>query len=328
MTASVPGAASAGPVTRRSTSAVTTDMQAAAGAASPVPHDALLWVNGRRVDPASPAHVSAFDRGFTLADGLFETMRAYHGTLFRLDPHLARLAHGARVLGIPVPSSLPDQIDAAMHDVRQAGFRDAAVRLTVSRGTGPRGLAPPPNVHPTVVLAVQRLPATPASPVAATLTVRTARARRNEHALTAGLKTLACLESILALSEAQAAGADEALFLDTDGHLSEATASNLFLITGEILLTPPTGCGILPGVTRAAILELAPTVGLAAREQILVPDDLHAADAAFLTSSLREIAPIAAIDDHPLADDGRGPSSVTRRLAVAFSALVQRECAP
>lgn len=287
--------------------------------------EALLWVNGRRVDPASTAHVSALDRGFTLADGLFETMRAYHGTLFRLDRHLQRLAHGARTLGILLPSSLPELIDGAMRDARTAGYGDAAVRLTVSRGVGPRGLLPPPDATPTVVLTVQPL-ATAAAPPAVSL--HTARGRRNEHARTAGLKTLAYVESVLALAEARAAGADDALFLDTAGHLCEATASNLFVVAGQSLLTPPLACGVLPGVTRAAIMELAPATGLTAAERTLVPADLRDADAAFLTSSLREIVPVAAVDGQPLPNRGPQSAAVTRRLVDAFAALVQRECAP
>ncbi|MGH8323532.1 MAG: aminotransferase class IV, partial [Steroidobacteraceae bacterium] len=159
------------------------------------PPDVFLWVDGRRADPESAAHLSALDRGFTLGDGLFETMRAYHGTLFRLDRHLERLAHGARVLGIPLPPNLRPLISNAMRDAREAGLRDAAVRLTISRGVGPRGLAPPPNVEPTVVLTIHALSATPPAPGRRALVVHTARGRHNEHALTAGLKTLAYAES-------------------------------------------------------------------------------------------------------------------------------------
>jgi branched-chain amino acid aminotransferase len=286
----------------------------------------LLWVNGSRADPASATHLSALDRGFTLADGLFETMRAYHGSLFRLDQHLDRLDHGARVLGIPLPLDLRTLIGHAMRDARDAGVYDAAVRLTVSRGVSPPGLAPPPNAQPTVVLAVHALPVRNAALDQHALHVCTARARRNEHALTAGVKTLDYVESVLAFAEARAAGADDALFLDTAGHLSEATASNVFTVVGETLLTPPAGCGVLPGITRAAVLEIAAALGIPAREQAIVPDQLRDAGEAFLTSSLREIAPIASIDHRSMPN--RAPGTVTRRVADAFAALVQRECAP
>jgi branched-chain amino acid aminotransferase len=293
--------------------------------ASALPNDEagpLLWVDGRRADASRPA-VSAFDRGFTLADGLFETMRAYHGTVFRVDRHLDRLAAGAAVLGIAVPNHVADTIAAAANTLRALGWLDAALRLTLSRGAGPRGLAPAPPGEPVTVLTVHAL--SPRGPLAnRTVRVRTAVGRRNEFAPTAGVKTLAYTDAVVALAQARAAGADDALFLDTAGHLSEATASNLFLVSGSMLRTPPLACGVLPGITRAAILDLAATIGLAVREDVLLPRDLSAADEAFLTSSVRELTPIARADDRAMPNGAPGP--VTARVADAFAALVAREC--
>jgi len=281
----------------------------------------LLWVDGRPADAARPA-ISALDRGFTLADGLFETMRAYDGTVFRLERHLERLTAGASVLGIAVPEHVADTIAAATEALRRRGWADAALRLTLSRGVGPRGLAPA-VADPTTVLTVHALP--PDEPLAArAVRVRTAAGRRNEFAPTAGVKTLAYTDAVVALAQARAAGADDALFLDTAGHLSEATASNLFLVSGSTLCTPALACGVLPGITRAAVLELAQTIGLDAREEILLPRDLAAADEAFLTSSIREIAPIARADDHAMPNGAPGP--VTARVADALASLVAREC--
>ena len=284
--------------------------------------DPLVWIDGQRAEPRG-AHVSALDRGFTLGDGLFETMRVYHGKLFRLEHHLARLAHSATVLGISLGPRVRLMLEDAICAARAAGLHEAALRLTVSRGVGPRGLAPPPDPTPTVVIAVYALPPRAAAPP---LAVCTARAPRNEHALTAGMKTLGYVESVLALAAARAAGADDALFLDTAGHLCEATASNLFLVGDDVLLTPPPSCGVLPGITRAAVLELAATIGLQAREQPVLPDDLRHAGEAFLTSSLRENAPIATVDGRPMPNGAPGP--VTRRVIDAFAALVRRECPP
>lgn len=281
----------------------------------------LVWIDGRRADP-SQAGISPLDRGFTLADGLFETMRAYHGTVFRLEPHLRRLTAGAGVLGFAIPDDVPATIAAAQTAIRDAGWPDAALRLTITRGAGPRGLAPPEHIAPTVVLAVHAL--APPEPLAARcVRVRTAAARRNEFAATAGVKTLAYVESVVALSHARAAGADDAIFLDTAGHLSEATASNLFVVTGATIRTPPLACGVLPGITRAVVLELASSIGLMAREEVLRPDDLAAAGEAFLTSSIRELAPIEQVDGRPMPNGAPGP--VTVRLAGAFADLVARE---
>lgn len=299
--------------------------EAGAPHASPMPNDGappLLWVDGRRADASRPA-ISPFDRGFTLADGLFETMRAYHGTVFRADRHLDRLAAGAAVLGIPVPHHVAHTVDAAADTLRALSWPDAALRLTLSRGAGPRGLAPALAAAPVTVLTVHALP--PRESLAArAVRVRTSAGRRNEFAPTAGLKTLAYTDAVVALAQARAAGADDALLLDTAGHLSEATASNLVLVTGSTLRTPPLACGVLPGITRAAILEVASAIGLDAREEVLLPDDLAAADEAFLTSSVRELSPVARADDRAMPNGAPGP--VTARVADAFEALVDREC--
>jgi branched-chain amino acid aminotransferase len=291
---------------------------------SPMPNDCvgpLLWVDGRRSDASRPA-VSAFDRGFTLADGLFETMRAYHGTVFRVERHLERLAAGAAVLGITVPDHIAGTVAAAADTLRGLRWPDAALRLTLSRGVGTRGLAPG-AAEPVTVLTAHALP--PREPLAARVVrVRTAVGRRNEFAPTAGIKTLAYTDAVVAVARARAAGADDALFLDTAGHLSEATASNLFLVKGPLLRTPPLACGVLPGITRAAILELAPTIGLDPREEVLLPHDLASADEAFLTGSVRELSAIASADDRPMPNGAPGP--VTARVDDAFAALVAREC--
>ncbi|HWC45486.1 MAG TPA: aminotransferase class IV, partial [Casimicrobiaceae bacterium] len=141
---------------------------------------------------------------------------------------------------------------------------------------------------------------------------------------TAGVKTLSYADNIVALSQARAAGADDALFLDTAGHLTEATASNIFLVSGSMLRTPPRSCGILPGVIRATVLELAAALHLTAREEVLEPRDLADAEEAFLTSAIRGIAPITSANDRSLPNGAPGP--VTARLAAALDDLVAREC--
>jgi branched-chain amino acid aminotransferase len=151
-----------------------------------------------------------------------------------------------------------------------------------------------------------------------------ATGRRNERAATAGLKMLAYGDSIVALVAAQRAGADEALFLDTEGHCSEATSSNLFAWTGDRLITPPVSCAVLPGITRATVIEIAESLGLAVEERPFGVDLLVGAHEAFLTSSLRGIAPLVRVDESVIGD-GR-PGAITRRIASAYSALIQYEC--
>jgi aminodeoxychorismate lyase len=279
-----------------------------------------VWVNGERRDSGSP-HISARDRGLTLADGLFETMRMRRRQVFRIDRHLARLRDGLFTLGIPVPAELRSWVRRA---AAAAPEEDCAIRLTVTRGVGAAGLSPPPDPVPTVIVTVGPMPARPPSLDESGLHAHVASGRRNERAMTAGLKTLAYTDAVLALLEARRTGAAEAMFLDTEGHLSEATASNLFVWTGEALLTPPVSCGALPGVTRAAVLEIASGLGLPVSDRPFALERLQGATEAFLTSSLRGIAPLVRIDGRPIGSGS--PGDVTRHISTAYTALVDREC--
>jgi branched-chain amino acid aminotransferase len=278
-----------------------------------------LWVNGQRL-PFDAVHVSARDRGLLLADGLFETMRARNGTIFRLERHLERLRGGLVKLQIPVPPELADWLKAA---VRAADLPEVAVRMTVTRGVGSAGVIPPEDSEPTVVIAINPMPAFGSAVYEAGLRARVASGRRNEYSMTAGLKTIAYTDNIAALLEARRDGADEALFLDVEGHCSEATASNLFMRSEGILVTPPLSCGALPGVTRALVLELSRAAGLDAAERPFTLDELLRADEAFLTSSLRGIAPLVSIDGKALGTGS--PGSVTRELSAAHAKAVTRE---
>jgi branched-chain amino acid aminotransferase len=278
---------------------------------------AMCWVNGLPVNPDAPA-LSVSDRGFTLADGCFETMRAYRGVIFCLDAHMDRLSVTAARLGIAVPPHLEQTVADATRALR-AARADASVRLTVSRGAG-AGVAAPPGVVPTTVLLIGRLPAVPVTLATTGLTVRIASGRRNEHAPSAGLKTLSYTDTVLALTEARARGADDALFLDTAGHLCEGTSSNLFLVTGGIVRTPPRSCGILPGITRHTVLAILESLGIAAEETPIPPGALDAAGEVFLTSSLREIAPVTRIGERPVGSGRPGP--LTGRVRAVYRGLV------
>jgi branched-chain amino acid aminotransferase len=280
----------------------------------------LVLVNGQ-LTVGGFGEISTRDRGFTLADGLFETMRVHGGVVFRLDRHLSRLSGGLRTLDIPDPPELRSWLAGA---VAQAGVAEASIRLTVTRGAGPAGLTPPADAHPTVVIAVNPMPAFPAAVYEQGLKAKIASGRRNPRAMSAGLKTISYTDSILAWMEAQRAGADEAIFLDTDGHCSEATASNLFIVSRGTLRTPSVTCAALPGITRAAVIELAGRAGLPAREEAFAVEDLLAADEVFLTSSLRGIAPVTVVDGRPIG--GGTPGQVMRQIASAYLALVQQEC--
>jgi branched-subunit amino acid aminotransferase/4-amino-4-deoxychorismate lyase len=282
----------------------------------------MVWVNGQLLSGRGTG-LSPLDRGFTLADGLFETMRAYDGVAFRLREHLTRLRAGARRLALALPEQLERDVFVALHAARDAGRGDANVRVTVSRGVGAPGVAPPADAEPTVVIAVAPLPSFSPSLYDDGISAILASGRRNERAMTAGLKTLAYTDNVVALAQARSAGADDALFLDTEGHLCEATSSNLFLAIDGALVTPAISCGALPGITRAAVLELARAAGDRVEERVVGPEELAAAEEAFLTSSVRELVPLVRVNGTRI---GRGvPGPATRRLRAAYAQLVERE---
>lgn len=248
------------------------------------------------------------DRGFTLGDGAFETLLGANGVVFRLDEHLERLRQALGKLRIPEPPGLRERV------LQEAeGPQRSAIRLTVTRGPAPGGLLPPAQVQPTVSVLRWDPPPPPPS-----LRGHIVRNPRNEKALGAGLKLLGYAEAILGVMEAEDAGADEALFLDLEGHLVEASASNVFVVQGGKLRTPPTSCGILPGVTRSWILESFEE----ASEAELYPDDLFSADEAFLSSTVRGVVPLVAVDGKPIGGGAPGPLTrkVQERLEAALAA--------
>jgi branched-chain amino acid aminotransferase len=280
----------------------------------------IVWVDGKR-RPSEGAHISARDRGFTLADGVFETMKARNGKVFQLERHLMRIDGALGTLEIPRPPELRDWVESA---IQAAHVPEASIRLTVSRGVAPGGVGVPADAVPTVVVTVAPPPAFGGAIYDAGLRAHVASGRRNEYSITSGLKTLAYTESVVALLEARKAGADEVLFLDTAGHCSEASASNLFAIIGGKLVTPPTTCAALPGITRAAVIGLAAELGLDAEERPFGLDELNSASEAFLTSSLRGVAPLVHVDGRAIGSGAPGP--ITRQVMTAYAALVDREC--
>jgi len=277
----------------------------------------MIFLNGRLV-AKDQARIDPADRGLLLGDGLFETLRSEGGRAAGLAAHLERLGRGAELLGIPIP-----EIDLAAAVAETLAANDltgcaAALRITLTRGPGPRGLVPPIEPHPTLmIVAVASAP-----PSDAPLRAVIAATRRNEQSPLAQLKTLNYLDNVLAKSEAEARGADDALLLNTAGRLACASAANLFLVRGRRLLTPPTGEGVLPGITRAEVIALAADLELAVTETPLEPDQLRSADEAFLTNSLMQIRPLVAVNDRPLADGTAGP--VTQQLQEAYRAAVGR----
>ncbi|MCI0581984.1 MAG: aminotransferase class IV [Chloroflexi bacterium] len=290
---------------------------------------AHVWIDGS-ILPAVGPHVSAFDRGFQLGDGIFETVRARGGRVTELDEHLARLARSAQGLDI----SLPDDIDAivrrGIRDLLEAeGLAgpdaDASVRITVTRGAfHGRGLLPPAGaMPPTTAIQAWQIAAPPEGHLRDGLRLVASDIRRDPENPLATLKTTSRADYVHARLEARRAGADDALFLTTDGHLSEATSANVFLVRGDELATPDLGCAILPGTTRSWILVWAARAGLQPLEGWLTTRDLAEADEAFLCSSVAGILPVTAFEGRAIGDGRPGP--VTLRARADREAFIRGE---
>ncbi|HLZ66399.1 MAG TPA: aminotransferase class IV [Aliidongia sp.] len=245
----------------------------------------IVWLNGDLIDGAA-ARIDPADRGFTLGDGLFETIRARGGRATLLDRHLRRLHEGAELLGIPVAWSDVEIAEAIERLLGTVGLADAAVRLTLTRGPAPRGVLPPGQPTPTVLITAGTMPP-PARPAHAVVATGT---RRNELSPLARVKSLNFLDNVLARREAAARGADEALLLNTRGRLAEATIGNLFLSIDGQLVTPPVADGALPGIMRGLLIERCGAV-----ERSLDLADLLVAEAGFISNALG-LRPIATVD--------------------------------
>jgi branched-chain amino acid aminotransferase len=275
----------------------------------------VFWYDGRLSEtPLHPFDLT--DRGLTLGDGLFDTSLARNGKIFRLQAHLARFAAGAAALGIPL------KIDEAAQalDALAGSIRDGALRLTLTRGGGARGLRIPDNPKPILFGA-----ATPGRGelIFASLKLATTKIRRNETSPSSRIKTLVYLDAILANRESQAKGADEALFENGAEHVACAATGNLFAVFGARLVTPPLADGVLAGTVRALILERAKECGLEPTEKGLPLAGWLKADAVFVTNSLRLLAPCSAIDAQCFASADH-PSVL--RLQDALRSTVEAEC--
>lgn len=279
----------------------------------------LLTINERVVQPGE-APLSPLDRGFLLGDGIFETIRIYSGKAFKLHEHLERMQGAAARTGIALPPGIEQLVLAELERAASVGMRDAFLRITLSRGDG-LGLGTEP-ARSTLVTMIDTLPVFNPTWYAQGIRTVTAAARRNEFAATSGIKTTAYLESILAYRQGVNALADDAIFLDTTGHLSEATASNLFILDRGSLRTPPTDCGALPGITRAAIMEIAGILDIPVVSNLSIePELMRTASELFLTSSLREIVPVVSLDGNAIGDGQPGP--VTKKIMAAYSEMTR-----
>ncbi len=280
----------------------------------------IVYLNGSLI-PLSKARISALDYGFLYGFGLFETMRAYAGRVFRLERHLSRLSLSAQTLGVPVDT--PSLKGAVMDTLHTNRLSDARIRITVSIGEG--GITPDPSTctTPTVLITAGDYKPYPEQVYQRGFRAIVSSIRRNSQSPLSRLKSANYLESMLSRQEARAAGVDEAICLNEKGFLAEASMSNVFLVTSGTIKTPGQESGILPGITREAVLELAAPMGIETIEHDTGLDELFHAQEAFLTNSLIEVMPLTEIDGKPIGSGRPGP--VTGRLLAAYRKLVLSE---
>jgi branched-chain amino acid aminotransferase len=258
----------------------------------------IVYYNGNLL-PEDKIVISPFNRGLLYGDGVFETLRAYSGHIFRLEQHLERLFAGLQVLRIK-PRWGTGEIEHAVHEVLTVNsLSDASLRITVSRGDG-EGTEPRSDICPSLLITARQFDAYQQQDYTSGIGAHLVSIRRNSYSPLSWIKSLNYLDNILGRLEARDNRAREALFLNTHGYVAEGAASNIFMVAGGKLLTPPVDAGILPGITRGVVLEIANDINHAKAEQMFSLDDLLGADEAFLTNSLMELIPLVYVNNTPI----------------------------
>jgi aminodeoxychorismate lyase len=279
-----------------------------------------IFLNGNFV-PEPEAVISVLDRGFLYGDGLFETMRVCQGRIFRWHAHWLRLTQGSQFLKLRLPMDEATLHRSALELVRKNQLTHAFLRLTVSRGVGPRGYSPKGADLPTLTMTTHPMPESNDSEIPRWKVVTSSIRVAAGEPLTQ-FKTCNKLAQIMARSEADAADANEALVCNTDGFVVEASSSNLFWLEGKTVCTPPVASGILPGVTRTVVLELCQALGIPTKEALIKPEQLRRSDGVFLSLSTSGIAPAIELDGHPLPFP-----ALVENLRGEYQSLLLRETA-
>jgi len=277
----------------------------------------IIYLNGSLV-PSDQARISVLDYGFLYGYGLFETMRAYDGHVFRLDDHLNRLASSAELLKIPI--KVADLKDAVIATIQANHLDNARIRLAVSLGEGSMIPDPATCRQPTVLILAGEYHPYPEQVYRQGFRAAVSSIRRNSQSPISKLKSANYLESMLARQEAREAGVDEALCLNDKGFLAEASISNIFLVDNGVLRTSGEESGILPGVTRKVVLELAVQLGISTVEHNIRLSELYQSQEAFLTNSLIEVMPLTEVDGKLIGSSK--PGSVTQQLRANYHKLV------
>lgn len=282
----------------------------------------LVYINGKLI-PGEEAKVSVFDHGFLYGDGLFETMRAYQRRIFRLEHHLQRLFLSLEYLKFLIPFNFDSLKEAIYKTIEANRLEDAYIRLTVTRGEGATVPDPATCKAPNLIIITREYVPYSSALYQKGYKGKIVGVKPSPHMPTISMKTLNFLNHIIAKMEAKASGFNEGIMVNTDGFVTEGTVSNIFMIKEGSLFTPAKEVGLLPGVTRQAVLEIAEAKGLKTREAKITVNELLMAEEAFLTNALIEILPLVGVDERPL---GKGiPGPLTQELMSAYKELVKGE---
>jgi branched-chain amino acid aminotransferase len=283
----------------------------------------LVYLDGKFVE-RSKASVSVFDHGLLYGDGVFEGIRAYSGSVFRLDDHIKRLFDSAKCIQLKLHLTEEGMKEAILETLRRNGLRDAYIRVVVTRGTGDLGIDPALCKKATVFIITEPMASVLGPKEPAVLKVSFSSVRRDAVDGTSHeVKSLNYLNSIMARIEASNSGFDDTIMLDRRGLVSEATVTNIFLVKDGRISTPSSASGILHGITRARIIELCRELGYDVQERDITPFELMTADEAFLVGTKSEVRAIGSVNGRTLGSGGSG--AVTRRVVREFSKLVLKK---
>ena len=285
-----------------------------------------IFIDGTFRDEAD-AKISVFDHGLLYGDGVFEGIRAYHGRVFKLKEHIDRLFFSAKAILLDLPMSHEALMQATVESCRINGLTDGYIRLVVTRGVGTLGLNPNRCKNPSVIIIADKIQVYPKELYDRGMDIVTVPTVRNLHsAVNPAIKSLNYLNNILAKIEANNAGVEEAVMLNSEGYVAEGTADNIFVVRKGALYTPPLSAGALYGITRQTVIELAEAAGWKVTEPNLTRYDLFNADECFLTGTGAELIPVVKIDGRVIGSGQPGP--ITRKLVEDYHALTKTSGEP
>ena len=285
-----------------------------------------VFIDGKFYDEKN-AKISVFDHGLLYGDGIFEGIRAYNGRVFKLKEHIDRLFFSAKAILLTIPMTHADLMRAVVATCNKNKLREGYIRLVVTRGVGTLGLNPNSCVKPSVIVIAGKIKLYPAEMYTNGMDIVTASTTRNLHsAVNPAIKSLNYLNNILAKIEANLAGCEEAIMLNSQGFVAECTGDNIFIIRGRQLLTPPLSAGSLYGITRSVVMDLARQCGMEVSEPDLTRYDLFNAEECFLTGTAAEVIPVVKIDGRVIGSGKPGP--ITRQLLERFHDLANRTGEP